>query len=224
MQRQVTSRQRLNTNRAEEKCHDRASPACDLVALGGEHEVAVGSPLTLCVQMSTRTLPQDSLISAWWFCCSARAPTRSTSAIACLKSGDVYVLVSRRLSRTCQPSICGNRLRQRPLPVPFLEEPRRLERWDNAWLQGTRAGENLTGRLQRYDEMPRFYADLLDIDAIGDISATLDTLVDWNPKELAGTIFYLRRGQVRGVLFCNRPGKLEAARQLITRSVPGDDE
>ena len=85
---------------------------------------------------------------------------------------------------------------------------------------------NMTGRLERYDEMPRFFADLfdLDLDAIGDISATLDTLVDWNPKERAGTIFYLRRGQVRGVLFCNRPGKLEAARQLVTRSVPGDDE
>jgi NADPH-dependent 2,4-dienoyl-CoA reductase/sulfur reductase-like enzyme len=151
------------------------------------------------------------------------APSIALAERAGLKVGD-GIVVDEYL-RTSDPSIFAagdNAL----FPSPFLEEPRRLARWDNAWLQGRHAGVNMTGRLERYDEMPRFFADLfdLDLDAIGDISATLDTLVDWNPKERAGTIFYLRRGQVRGVLFCNRPGKLEAARQLVTRSVPGDDE
>jgi len=150
-------------------------------------------------------------------------PSVALAERAGLKVGD-GIVVDEYL-RTSDPSIfaAGDIAL---FPSPFLEEPRRLERWDNAWMQGKLAGVNMTGRFERYDEMPRFFADLfdLDIDAVGEISTTLDTLVDWNPKELSGTIFYLRRGQVRGVLFCNRPGKLDAARQLVTRSVPGDDE
>ena len=150
-------------------------------------------------------------------------PSVALAERAGLKVGD-GIVVDEYL-RTSDPSIfaAGDIAL---FPSPFLEEPRRLERWDNAWMQGKLAGVNMTGRFERYDEMPRFFADLfdLDIDAVGEISTTLDTLVDWNPKELSGTIFYLRRGQVRGVLSCNRPGKLDAARQLVTRSVPGDDE
>lgn len=111
-------------------------------------------------------------------------------------------------------------------PSPFLEERRRVECWENAWMQGRLAGVNMTGRLERYDEMPRFSSDLFDlgIEAVGDISSARDTVFDWKADEVTGTVFYLRRGQVRGILLCNRPGKLEAAREMIMRSVPGDDE
>jgi 3-phenylpropionate/trans-cinnamate dioxygenase ferredoxin reductase subunit len=111
-------------------------------------------------------------------------------------------------------------------PSPFVEAPRRLECWENAWMQGELAGVNMTGKLRRYDEMPHFFSELFDlyIEAVGDTSSARETLVDWNEQERTGTVFYLLRGQVRGVLLCNRSSKLEAARQMIMRAVPGDDE
>lgn len=150
-------------------------------------------------------------------------PSIDLAQAAGLQVGD-GIVVDEYL-RTSDPNIFAagdNAL----FPSPFLERPRRLDDWENAWRQGELAGMNMTGRLERYDEMPHFFSELFDlaIEAVGDTSSARDTLVDWSEEKRTGTVFYLRRGQVRGVLLCNRSSKLEAARQMIMRSVPGDDE
>jgi NADPH-dependent 2,4-dienoyl-CoA reductase/sulfur reductase-like enzyme len=111
-------------------------------------------------------------------------------------------------------------------PSPFLDERRRIEHWDGAQSQGELAGANMAGRRERYDYLPYLSSELFEVgyEAVGHVSTALDTWVDWDEPATSGTVYYLRQGRVEGVLLYNRPEKLDAARELIRRSVPGDEE
>lgn len=102
-------------------------------------------------------------------------------------------------------------------PYAALGESTRVEHWDNALNQGKQAGRNLAGDGEAYTYMPYFFSDLFEFgyEAVGEIDARLETFADWQEENQVGVVYYLRDGQVRGVMMCNVWDKVEAARALI---------
>jgi 3-phenylpropionate/trans-cinnamate dioxygenase ferredoxin reductase component len=94
---------------------------------------------------------------------------------------------------------------------------RRVEHEDNANHMGKAAGRAMAGEAVRYDHSPMFYSDLFDLgyEAVGELDARLETVVDWQEPYQAGVIYYLKEQRVRGVLLWNVWGQVEAARALI---------
>ncbi|MEZ4615962.1 MAG: hypothetical protein R2867_10735 [Caldilineaceae bacterium] len=82
---------------------------------------------------------------------------------------------------------------------------------------GRAAGRSMAGATERYDYSPMFYSDLFELgyEAVGELSADLDTYVDWQEEYEKGVIYYLQNQQVRGVLLWNVWDQVDAARQLI---------
>lgn len=93
----------------------------------------------------------------------------------------------------------------------------RVEHEDNANVMGEMAGRNMAGQADRYQHQPYFYSDLFDLgyEAVGELDASLDIIEDWKEPFRKGVIYYLREGQVRGVLLWNTWGQVEAATRLI---------
>ncbi|MFW6049111.1 MAG: NAD(P)/FAD-dependent oxidoreductase, partial [Candidatus Bipolaricaulota bacterium] len=105
-------------------------------------------------------------------------------------------------------------------PYAALEDCVRVEHWDNALNQGKIAGRNMAGADEPYDYIPYFYSDLYDFgfEALGDVQAHLDTLIDWKEEGKEGVAYYLSDdGKVRGVLLLGVWGKKGHARKLIER-------
>jgi NADPH-dependent 2,4-dienoyl-CoA reductase/sulfur reductase-like enzyme len=100
---------------------------------------------------------------------------------------------------------------------PALGKYLRVEHEDNANTMGRVAGRNMAGDAQPYHHLPYFYSDLFELgyEAVGDLDARLETVVDWEEPYHKGVIYYLKQGQVRGVLLWNVWGQVEAARTLI---------
>ncbi|MCB0088520.1 MAG: FAD-dependent oxidoreductase [Caldilineaceae bacterium] len=99
----------------------------------------------------------------------------------------------------------------------LLGEWRRVEHEDNALSMGKAAGRAMAGANISYDYSPMFYSDLFDIgyEAVGELNAGLDILIDWQEEYEKGVIYYLKDQKVRGVLLWNVWDQVEAARQLI---------
>lgn len=103
-------------------------------------------------------------------------------------------------------------------PFSALGESTRVEHWDNAKSQGVVAGGNMAGASKVYDYVPYFFSDLFDFgfEAVGDVSAELDNLIDWKKKGKKGVGYYLSEdGKVRGVLLLGVWGAKGDARDLI---------
>ena len=105
---------------------------------------------------------------------------------------------------------------------PALGKRIRVEHEDNANTMGEAAGRNMAGAGRRYDHLPMFYSDLFDLgyEAVGDVSARHQTVVDWKEEFREGVIYYLEAGRVRGVLLWNTWGQVDAARALIAEPGP----
>jgi 3-phenylpropionate/trans-cinnamate dioxygenase ferredoxin reductase component len=106
-----------------------------------------------------------------------------------------------------------------------LNQRMRLEHWDNAVSQGKQAGRNMAGAGESFTYQPFFFSDLFDFgyEAVGDIDSRLRIVADWREPYKTGTLFYLEHDQVRGVMLCNLPDRIEAARELINRREPVQD-
>jgi NADPH-dependent 2,4-dienoyl-CoA reductase/sulfur reductase-like enzyme len=93
----------------------------------------------------------------------------------------------------------------------------RVEHEDNANVMGEMAGRNMAGQADRYQHQPYFYSDLFELgyEAVGELDASLDIIEDWKEPFRKGVIYYLREGQVSGVLLWNTWGQVEAATRLI---------
>jgi len=104
-------------------------------------------------------------------------------------------------------------------PYKALGVSTRIEHWDNALNQGRIVGRNMAGAREPYDYMPYFFSDMFEFgfEAVGDVDAGLDTFADWQEENAKGVIYYLRDGQVRGVMMCNVWDKVDAARALIRK-------
>lgn len=100
---------------------------------------------------------------------------------------------------------------------PALNQRLRVEHEDNANTMGKMAGRNMAGKHERYDHLPFFYSDLFDLgyEAVGELDSRLETVADWKTENREGVIYYLRDGQVRGVLLWNTWGQVDHARELI---------
>jgi 3-phenylpropionate/trans-cinnamate dioxygenase ferredoxin reductase subunit len=108
-------------------------------------------------------------------------------------------------------------------PVAALAAEMRVEHEDHAKSHGRQVGANMAGAGERYDHLPFFYSDLFDLgyEAVGDVDARLNTLIDWTGLEAEGTITYLDDARrPRGVLLWNRFGQVDAARELIRAGKP----
>ena len=99
-----------------------------------------------------------------------------------------------------------------------LDERTRVEHEDNANTMGMAASLNMSGEMEKYDHFPFFYSDLFDLgyEAVGDLDKELDTYSDWIEPFKKGTIFYLKDGKIRGLIFWNLWGKVDKGRSLIS--------
>jgi 3-phenylpropionate/trans-cinnamate dioxygenase ferredoxin reductase component len=107
-------------------------------------------------------------------------------------------------------------------PSPALGKRTRVEHEDNANTMGKIAGLNMAGADQPYEHLPFFYSDLFDLgyEAVGDVDARHETVVDWKTEFREGVVYYLDGGRVRGVLLWNTWEQVEAARALIAEPGP----
>jgi 3-phenylpropionate/trans-cinnamate dioxygenase ferredoxin reductase component len=108
---------------------------------------------------------------------------------------------------------------------PALNKRMRVEHEDNANAMGKLAGRSMAGADDSYDYLPMFYSDLFDhgYEAVGELNAELETFVDWQEPYQKGVIYYLKDGQVRGVLLWNVWDQVDNARQLIGQTIPTDE-
>lgn len=102
-------------------------------------------------------------------------------------------------------------------PCKVLEKNIRVEHWDNALKQGRLVGKNMSGAKETVDYLPYFFSDLFEFgyEAVGDIDSKLDTSCDWQEENRKGVIYYSDHDRIRGVMLCNIPKKVSAARKLI---------
>ncbi len=112
-------------------------------------------------------------------------------------------------------------------PYQALGKRMRVEHWDNAREQGRQAGRNMAGAFEAYTHMPFFYSDLFEFgyEAVGEVDARLEVVADWAVENERGVLYYLRDGQVRGVMLCDVWDKVDAARDIIRegrRLTPSD--
>jgi 3-phenylpropionate/trans-cinnamate dioxygenase ferredoxin reductase subunit len=110
---------------------------------------------------------------------------------------------------------------------PVLDKRMRVEHEDNARKMGRQAGAAMAHHragqeAPPYHYLPFFYSDLFDLgyEAVGDVSAKLETVVYWQQPHEKGMIFYLHGGRVRGVLMWNVWDNVAAARKLIAQPGP----
>ncbi len=98
---------------------------------------------------------------------------------------------------------------------------RRVEHVDHAEKSGEHAGKVMAGADAAYDHTPFFWSDILDAgyEAIGETSSSLEMVEDWKDGEVGtGVVYYLKAGQVRGVLLWNVWDSVDAARDLIAET------
>jgi NADPH-dependent 2,4-dienoyl-CoA reductase/sulfur reductase-like enzyme len=105
---------------------------------------------------------------------------------------------------------------------PALAKRIRVEHEDNANTMGRHAGRNMAGEQVPYEHLPFFYSDLFDLgyEAVGELDARLEIVADWKEPFREGVQYYLRDGQVRGVLLWNVWEQVDAARRLIAAPEP----
>jgi 3-phenylpropionate/trans-cinnamate dioxygenase ferredoxin reductase component len=109
---------------------------------------------------------------------------------------------------------------------PDLDKRLRVEHEDNANTMGLLAGRNMVGAAEPYHHLPFFYSDLFELgyEAVGEVDARLETVADWKDLGREGVVYYLREGQVRGVLLWNVWEQVDAARRLIAEPGPFEAE
>jgi NADPH-dependent 2,4-dienoyl-CoA reductase/sulfur reductase-like enzyme len=102
-------------------------------------------------------------------------------------------------------------------PSPALGGPVRVEHEDNALSQGRAAGRAMAGAAEPYTHLPFFYSDLFDLgyEAVGRLDVRLEAVASWTTPFREGVVYYLDRGEVKGVLLWGIFGQVDAARALI---------
>lgn len=102
-------------------------------------------------------------------------------------------------------------------PYLALQRSMRLELWDHAIHHGRAAGANMAGADLPYTYLPVFYGRVFDADleAVGDIDASLETQLVWREPFHEGVLFYVQDGVTRGVLMWNLVGNVDWAGEVI---------
>jgi 3-phenylpropionate/trans-cinnamate dioxygenase ferredoxin reductase component len=102
-------------------------------------------------------------------------------------------------------------------PYLALQRTRRLELWDHAMHHGRAAGANMAGADLPYTYLPVFFGRVFDADleAVGEIDATLETQLVWREPFQEGVLLYVSEGVTRGVLMWNLVGNADWAGEMI---------
>jgi len=102
-------------------------------------------------------------------------------------------------------------------PCLPLGQIMRVEGCDHAEMHGRAVGANMAGAARAYDHLPYkwFRVGEMQFEGVGELWARLDTELVWLEPGQKGAMFYLRDDVIRGVLFINLYGQLDAARALI---------
>jgi NADPH-dependent 2,4-dienoyl-CoA reductase/sulfur reductase-like enzyme len=105
---------------------------------------------------------------------------------------------------------------------PVLGKYLHVEHEENANTMGQFAGRNMAGESAPYDHLPFFHSDLFELsyEAIGEVDSRLEMISDWQEPYHRGMIYYLKANRIRGVLFWNVQGQVDAARRLIAEPGP----
>jgi len=100
---------------------------------------------------------------------------------------------------------------------PALGMRMRVEHEDNANTMGAAAGRSMAGTGSPYTHLPFFYSDLfaLGYEAVGELDPRLETVSTWKQPFREGVVYYLKDGNVRGVLLWNTWGQVDNARAII---------
>ena len=100
---------------------------------------------------------------------------------------------------------------------PALGTRMRVEHEDNANTMGAAAGRAMAGKGAPYTHLPFFYSDLfaLGYEAVGELDPRLQTDSIWKEQFREGVVYYLKDGNVRGVLLWNTWGQVDNARAII---------
>jgi len=103
---------------------------------------------------------------------------------------------------------------------PALGMRMRVEHEDNANTMGAAAGRSMAGKGSPYTHLPFFYSDLfaLGYEAVGELDPRLETVSTWKQPFREGVVYYLKDGNVRGVLLWNTWGQVDNARAIIGTS------
>src|SRR5215213_2567005 len=98
----------------------------------------------------------------------------------------------------------------------------RVEHEDNAVHMGKLAGRNMASADESYTHVPMFYSDLFELgyEAVGELSSTMETVIDWQEPFQKGVVYYLdpSDGRVRGILLWNIWDQVDNARALLTEA------
>ena len=95
------------------------------------------------------------------------------------------------------------------------------EHVDQAEKSGEHAGKVMAGADEAYDYTPFFWSDILDYgyEAVGEVTSRNDMVEDWKDGQIGtGVVYYLKSGQVRGVLLWNVWDSVDKARELIAET------
>ena len=78
----------------------------------------------------------------------------------------------------------------------------------------------MAGKGVPYTHLPFFYSDLfaLGYEAVGELDPRLETVSTWKQPFREGVVYYLKDGNVRGVLLWNTWGQVDNARAIIGTS------
>jgi len=109
-------------------------------------------------------------------------------------------------------------------PDPTYQKLLRLEHWDSAFRQGHLAGRNMAGAGEIFSDLPHYFTTLFDsgFSVWGDFSAWDRTVRKGDLGKKGSWIFYLQKGELRGILAFDPVDKEEEARieGLVHRRIP----
>jgi 3-phenylpropionate/trans-cinnamate dioxygenase ferredoxin reductase subunit len=92
-------------------------------------------------------------------------------------------------------------------PDPVTRQPRRLEHWDNALMQGKQAGRNMAGAEEPYVHQSAFFSDLFDvtINVLGDTDRpeSVEVRGTTDLKSPNFTALYVREHRFTGAVMVN---------------------
>jgi 3-phenylpropionate/trans-cinnamate dioxygenase ferredoxin reductase component len=101
----------------------------------------------------------------------------------------------------------------------------RVEHWDVAQNQGTRAGRNMAGDEEPYTVLPYFFSDLFDLalEVWGNLESWDQTVLRGSLQEGSYAFYYFDGGKLAGVLAVGRPDEERGPMQsLIKERAPYD--
>jgi 3-phenylpropionate/trans-cinnamate dioxygenase ferredoxin reductase subunit len=110
-------------------------------------------------------------------------------------------------------------------PDPVFDRRLRVEHWDVAYNQGTRAGRNRAGEEEPYTVLPYFFSDLFDLalEVWGNLDSWDQTVLRGSLEEGSYAFYYFDGGKLTGVLTAGRPDDERGPMQkLVKQRLPYD--